>query len=225
VTPSAHRDRLGRRSPAVSAPRRSRALWLLAALPLFALAAGFLLLRGSGSGLPPIAPLSSAAAGTALEARLAPWQARLDANPADAEALTNLGDINFDAGRYAQAITWYGKLVVLDPGNETALLMLGTSTYNSGDVSAAERIWKQVLALDPDSLEAHYNLGSLYLNLNPVDIAGVKREWGAVVRLDPGSEISKTLAVHLQAFDPSPVPSAPAAAPSAAASPDGSATP
>ena len=46
----------------------------------------------------------------------------------------------------------------------------------------------------PDNLEAHYDLGFMYLSLTPPDIANVRAEWGKVVAIAPDSDVAKTVA-------------------------------
>ncbi|HEX2756055.1 MAG TPA: tetratricopeptide repeat protein, partial [Candidatus Limnocylindrales bacterium] len=104
-------------------------------------------------------------------------------------------------------------------------LGLGAAAFNGGDSTAAEAAWKKVVAIDPKSVEAHYDLGLLYLNLN--DLVSVKREWELVVQLDPGSDVAKNVQDHLDAIaaqaspgvGSSSSPAAPPAVPSGSARP------
>ncbi len=84
------------------------------------------------------------------------------------------------------------------------------------------------LAIDATNVEAHYDLGFMYLSKNPPDVANVKLEWGEVIAIDPNSDLAKTVATHLKSLDASPAPSgaAPAsAAPTSSASPAASPSP
>jgi cytochrome c-type biogenesis protein CcmH/NrfG len=227
VTPSAHRDQRG---PARVAPDRLQGArtvdraaaarsswtsrrWLLAAGAL----AGAIVIAVVGynltSGSPTATPLpSGAAAQAALEATVGPLMQRLAADPKDTEALMALGDAYFQAGQYDVAASWFGKLLAVTPDDTRALLAQGAADFNLGDLDAAETAWKQVLALDADSVEAHYDLGFLYLNRQPPDMVGVRREWGEVVRLDPGSDVAQTVTAHLQALESAPPSGSPGAA-------------
>jgi hypothetical protein len=95
-----------------------------------------------------------------------------------------------------------------------------------GKLAEAETAWRQVLAIDPKSVEAHYDLGFMYLSKNPPDLANVRKEWNEVIAIAPDSDIAKTVATHLKSLDGSPAPStAPSATPSLAPSTAPSATP
>jgi tetratricopeptide (TPR) repeat protein len=236
VTPSAHRDQRGparvvpnrlqgRAGYRDAAPRR----WWLSPRVTFAGAAligavviaavGFKFLGGSPSATP-IA--SGAAAQAALEATVGPLMLRLQADPKDTDALMRVGDAYFQARQYDVAATWFGKLLAIKPDDQQALLAQGAADFNLGALDAAEAAWKRVLTIDADSVEAHYDLGFLYFYKQPPDLVGVRREWGEVVRLDPGSEVAQTVTAHLQTLEspsPSGSPGAPTPASSPAASP------
>ena len=93
-------------------------------------------------------------------------------------------------------------------------------SFNLGDLAAAETTWKQVVGLDPKNVEAHYDLGFLYLNQTPADMARVQSEWTQVVELGPGTQLAQTVQSHLDSFAAaSMLPASPAPGGSPAASP------
>ena len=79
-------------------------------------------------------------------------------------------------------------------------LALGATDFNSGDLDAAEVAWRKALDIDENSVEAHYDLGFLYFNRQPPDMAKVQEHWNRVVELDPNSEIAQTVKAHLDAI-------------------------
>ena len=97
-------------------------------------------------------------------------------------------------------VTWFTKAEAVGPDGPEPLLALGAATFNNNDNMGAEKYWKQALALDPNNVEAHYDLGFLYLNSVPPDMAGVQREWGEVVRLAPGTDVANSVQTHLAAL-------------------------
>ncbi|MDA8237017.1 MAG: tetratricopeptide repeat protein [Chloroflexi bacterium] len=180
---------------------------------------------GTAIGANAGATASPAASAAVLdEAAVAALMGKIQANPKDADALMGLGDEYYKVGDYATASEWFTKVTKVEPTAVRGFLALGASAFNQGDMAAAEAAWKQAVAIDATNVEAHYDLGFLYLNRQPADMAGVQREWGRVVELSPDSEIAKTVKAHLDAlasFAPgSPAPSgAPAASPAASPAP------
>jgi cytochrome c-type biogenesis protein CcmH/NrfG len=126
--------------------------------------------------------------------------AKLQANPGDEATLQALGDEYFTAADFTTAATYYDRILAQDPTNVTAMLARGAVAYNVGDADQAGRLWHSVVALDAKNVEAHYDLGFLCLNQPTPDWACVEREWGTVVRLDPGSELARTVQSHLDAL-------------------------
>jgi cytochrome c-type biogenesis protein CcmH/NrfG len=247
VTPSAHRDSVGKRSPARTAkaargapvgagielgrPNLRRRLMLAAGgVALVALVAFAGYRFGGGGGTASLPATSPSASPTIDLAAVNAYMGRIASNPKDVEALQGLADLYYGAGDYASATDFLDRILAVDPSNVRALLGLGAAAFNSGDQASAETAWKKVVSIDPKSVEAHYDLGFLYLNVN--DLAAVKREWQLVVQLDPGSDVARNVRAHLDALaaqaaasgSPSGAPvasssAAPSAAPTASAIP------
>jgi tetratricopeptide (TPR) repeat protein len=219
VTPSAHRDEVARPRP-VPRSRPATSRWgrlgskrvLGAAIGVAAVAAVLVAVSGFADSSIPSAPGPAASQEAAAmdESALAGLMERIQADPTDTEALMALGDTFFAAGQYDVAAEWLGRLVAIQPDDTGALLALGAAQFNSGDAAGAEVSWVRVIELDPGSVEAHYDLGYLYLNQDPPDFEGMQREWQAVVDLAPGTEVAARVQPHLSGSE--------SAAPSAASS-------
>ena len=142
------------------------------------------------------------------EAKVAELMSKLQANPKDVETLRSLGDVYFQASDYKTAATWQQKILDINPNDINARLALGVALFNTGDTAGAEQHWLKVVELDPKQAEAHYDLGFLYLSKNPPDNAKAKAAWEEVIRIDPNSELAKTVSTHMDSLvDPSPSPS------------------
>ena len=94
----------------------------------------------------------------------------------------------------------------------------------------AEKQWRAVLAIEPDNVEAHYDLGFMYLSLTPPDIANVKARVGQGHRDRPGlrrrqDRRARTSPASTRRPLRAQRPSAPAPAPSTAPSAAPSASP
>jgi len=91
-------------------------------------------------------------------------------------------------------------------------------------VTSAKANWEAVLKLDAENVEAHYDLGYLYLNQAPPDIASMQREWNEVIRLAPGTDIANFVQQHFDAlagtsFDPAASPAPASSAPASSSAP------
>lgn len=181
-----------------------------------------------GTGVPPIngspAPEASAAA-QADPAAVAALMQKITANPQDIVSLQALADLYYQVSDFKTAATFLDKIVAIDPKNLTALLALGAADFNQGDSVSAEKQWRAALAIDANNVEAHYDLGFMYLSESPPDVANVKLEWGKVIAIDPNSDVAKTVATHLASLEGSPAPSGAVPASGAPATPAPSASP
>ena len=106
-----------------------------------------------------------------------------------------------------------------NPKDVASLQALGDLYFQAGDYRTAADWAKKILAIDDKNLEAHYDLGFMYLSKNPPDIANARLEWDKVIAIAPNSDVAKTVATHLQSLTGSPGPSAGGAAASPAPSP------
>jgi len=220
VTPSLHRDEMAD-GPRHGADRGSRVpgpirnLAIVAALAVGAVTIGAVVydMGGTDGAATAGATQAPTATGPALDqAAVADLMAKVQANPNDTATLILLADEFYAVGQWSSAKTWLDKVLTVEPDNIRGLLASGATSFNLGDLDAAEAAWLRVVELDEDNLEAHYDLGFLYLNTDPADLDGVAREWGRVIEIDPDSELARIVSTHLTALMPS---AAPSAAPSA----------
>jgi tetratricopeptide (TPR) repeat protein len=134
----------------------------------------------------------------------------------------SLGDEYYKIGDYRTAADWFRKVTEVEPTAVRGFLALGAAAFNQGDLDAAETAWKAAAGLDDTNVEAHYDLGFLYLNRQPADMDAVRRHWARVVELAPDSEIARTVGAHLDAFASMPPASE---APGATPAPDATTAP
>jgi len=74
-------------------------------------------------------------------------------------------------GRYAEAIVRLKTATTLLSSNAEAWNYLGIAYHHSGQASDAAEAYKKALAYDQNLVEAHYNLGCLWLEQNRPDLA------------------------------------------------------
>jgi tetratricopeptide (TPR) repeat protein len=110
----------------------------------------------------------------------------LEINPNDAESFTTRGSVLVWAGRAAEASTWLGGALRLDPANARAAFLLGTAYYfldRYGEtVKTMDRALAGNLARNTE-LMARPVLAAAYAQLNKPQDA--ERERAAVMRMAP----------------------------------------
>ncbi len=93
---------------------------------------------------------------------------RLD--PAAVRPAELLGDVNYDLGRFAQAVESYGRAAKSDDRDTRLQYKLGLALYRSGDAAGALEPLQRVTGLDPRMADAHYLLGLCLRRVNqPAD--------------------------------------------------------
>jgi cytochrome c-type biogenesis protein CcmH/NrfG len=111
-------------------------------------------------------------------------QDRLKENPADFEALRELGNIHFDQENFGEAISWYTRALKVKPNEANVLTDLGTAYYYSDRFENAIAEFNKALALDPSHSQALFNLGvALVQSRNDVD--GAIRSWETLIATNP----------------------------------------
>lgn len=151
--------------------------------------------------------------------RVAELMELVQADPKNAEATFELGEIFFLGGEWQSGIDWFTKLLKLDPSNVHAYTDVGTANFNLGQYDAAKAAWLEALKIDPNDVQVHYNMGFFYSNVEPVDVPAALNEWQQVVQLAPGSDLASTAQVHMDSLAGQTSPGASPAATEAPASP------
>ena len=150
----------------------------------------------------PVTPAASAPANA--QGQIVWVTEQLQANPTDVALLQHQGDLYYQMGDYGFAAAAMEKIIAIDPTNVKARLALAAGMFNLGKMTEAEVQWRRVLVLDPDNLEAHYDLGFMYLNQVPPDLAKVKAEWGEVLRIAPDSDVAQSISEQMERLNAAP---------------------
>ena len=135
-----------------------------------------------GAVLPP--SMLGNAQTTALDAQVKPLLARLDTDPKDVSALTELGNIYFDASQWTTAIGYYTRSLNEFPKNADVRTDMGISYYYSGDADRALKEFDQALKDDPKHVQTLFNVGVVKKD-GKHDVKGAIQAWEAVLRIDP----------------------------------------
>lgn len=120
-----------------------------------------------------------ARARTAYEEVVRRWPDR----PETADALNNLGNLERDAGKPAEALGAFDAALALQPNHVAARNGRALVLQTLGRVDEAERELVTALAIDPAAATTHSNLGNLYFRRD--DVARARDAYREAVRLDP----------------------------------------
>ncbi len=97
-----------------------------------------------------------------IEEKIATYKSILATNPTSIRALTELGDVYFDSGRYQEAIDIFLKASAVGPAtvhveNDLGLLYLNINEYDL----AIERFYK-ALDVDPSHVDSLFYIGMIH---------------------------------------------------------------
>ena len=120
------------------------------------------------------------------EAKVQQMMTIIKSDPSNAGAHVQLGNVYFDAERYADAIKWYEDGLKLDPKNVDASTDLGVSYYYSNRTDEALKQFDYSLTLNPTHAKTLLNQG-IVLAFGKRDLQGATAAWQKVVQLAPGS--------------------------------------
>lgn len=119
-------------------------------------------------------------------------EARVARDPQDLEAWIQLGNLNYDMGRAAEAIRAYEKALALRPGDPDVITDMGTMYRLLGQPQKAVEFFREAHRLDPNHFNSLYNEGVVLLHdLN--DMAGAARAWEEFLKLVPRGEQSERI--------------------------------
>lgn len=83
-------------------------------------------------------------------------------DPKNLQAATQLGNMLYDAGRYAEAVLPYQQAFALAPRNVNISTDLGTALWYSGRPDEALAQYEKSLAIDPGHAQTLFNRGIVY---------------------------------------------------------------
>jgi cytochrome c-type biogenesis protein CcmH/NrfG len=105
-------------------------------------------------------------------------------DPRNVQANTQLGNLLFDAGRYAEAVGPYQRAFEIDSRNVNLSTDLGTALWSSGKPDEAIAQFDKSLALDPTHPQTLFNLGIVKRD-GKRDIAGALQSWEKLLAANP----------------------------------------
>ena len=176
--------------------RRDAILFGIAGV-FFGVLVGWIIGAQQAAGVVPAAgsqpAATSSAAGSAQqgpppfdESRAAQLEAAAKRNPSDPESRVQLGNLYFDAERYADAVRWYEAALKVDPKNVNASTDLGIAYYYSNQPDRALAQFDRSLELDPKHSKTLLNIG-IVRAFGKQDLDGAEKAWQRVLEVAPDS--------------------------------------
>ncbi len=115
------------------------------------------------------------------------YRSLLADDPADLDALVNLGNLFLDQERYLEAVEFYRESLAIDTTNPSVRTDLGIALLRLGHTIEAIQAFEQAIRDAPDHALAHYNLGVTLAQSG--DPAGAIAELEEALRLSQGGGI------------------------------------
>ena len=110
----------------------------------------------------------------------------VDRDPKNAVARAQLGNLYYDAGRYTDAIKWYGESLALNPNDVNVSTDLGVSYYYNNQPDLAIKQLEHSLQVDPKHTKTLLNLGVVRA-FGKQDLKGATEVWRRLVEIAPDS--------------------------------------
>jgi tetratricopeptide (TPR) repeat protein len=136
----------------------------------------------SGQASPAATPLDESRAATLAQAAAS--------NPRDAKVRLELGNLYFDAERFADAARWYEQALSIEPRNVNASTDLGIAYYYMNQPDRALQQFDRSLTIDPRHTKTLLNLG-IVRAFGKDDLDGAAQAWQRVVEYAPDSAEGK----------------------------------
>jgi tetratricopeptide (TPR) repeat protein len=127
----------------------------------------------------------------------AAYRRALELDPSLANAVTNLGNLEYRRGRIGEARAHYLKALAIDPDQPEALYNLGFLALELGGAEQAVELFERALASDPSFADAHFNLALAHEELG--DPRSAQRHWREYLSLEPTGAWAEIARRHLGA--------------------------
>jgi cytochrome c-type biogenesis protein CcmH/NrfG len=120
------------------------------------------------------------------EAQVTALKSVASREPSNAKPRAQLGNLYFDAERYAEAIQWYGEAVKLAPDDVNISTDLGVCYYYTNQPDKALAQFEHSLKIDPNHAKTLLNVG-IVRAFGKQDLEGAVQAWQQVMKLSPES--------------------------------------
>jgi len=118
------------------------------------------------------------------DAQASPLLARLKADPQNADLLTSIGNLYYDAKQYPIAIDYYGRVLKAKPSEADVRTDLATAYWYMGDADTAIAEFNRALTYEPQKANTLFNLGVVKWQ-GKKDAAGAVADWEKLLAANP----------------------------------------
>jgi tetratricopeptide (TPR) repeat protein len=133
---------------------------------------------------PAAVPASPAQMKALADAKAAPLLAKLQSDPNNADLLTGVGNLYYDAQQYPTAVDYYGRALKIKPSDVSVRTDLGTALWYTGNVDAALLQFDTALGFEPGNANTLFNRGVVRWQ-GKQDAAGAIADWKTLLANNP----------------------------------------
>ncbi len=108
----------------------------------------------------------------------------VEQDPQNAELLTALGNLYYDAGMADEAIEYYDRVLELQPNNVNVMVDKATMLRVKGNSQAAVELLEKATEIAPKHEQAWFNLGVIY-SADLSNRRGALRAWKKFLAVNP----------------------------------------
>lgn len=121
--------------------------------------------------------------------RVTALEEKISNNPADTASMKEYADLLSASHKMMEALSWYEKILEVDPKRSDIYFSLALIYYNKQDLIKCEEVNDKVLSYDPKNQMALYNIGAIAATQG--DYNKAKDFWNKVVSINSESETGK----------------------------------
>lgn len=121
--------------------------------------------------------------------RVAALEEKISNNPADTATMREYADLLFASHKMMEAITFYEKILQVNPKRSDIYFALALIYYNKQDFNKCEELNDMVLSYDHENQMALYNIGVIAATRG--DFNKAREFWTKVISINSESETGK----------------------------------
>jgi tetratricopeptide (TPR) repeat protein len=118
------------------------------------------------------------------DSQAAPLVEQLKSQPNNAELLTSVGDLYYDAKQYPVAVDYYGRALKVKPSDASVRTDMATGYWYMGDADRAIEEFNQALSYAPNNPNTLFNRGLVKWQ-GKKDAAGALADWQQLLASNP----------------------------------------